>query len=83
MTACYTLAVVKTDLKMKDSNTKFWVQANENGVGKNVPHTGKTNYQFIQRETAKEFLNQLRKNNPETKFRLVICKEEYILVAWD
>jgi hypothetical protein len=72
-----------TDLKMKDSTTKFWVQANENGVGKNVPHTGNANYQFIQRETAKEFLNKLRENNPETKFRLVICKEEYTFGAWD
>jgi len=72
-----------TDLKMKNSTTKFWIQANEDGVGKNVPHTGRTNYQFIQRETAKEFLNRLRKNNPETKFRLVICKEDYTFGAWD
>jgi len=73
---------------MKISTTKFWVQANENGVGKNVPHTdkpkiGKPNYKFIQREKAKKFLVQLRKNNPETKFRLVICKEEYTFEAWD
>lgn len=67
---------------MIDSTTKFWVQAIENGVVKNVPHKGKIKYQFIQRATAKDFLSQLKKNNPETKFRLVYCKEVYTFGIW-
>lgn len=67
----------------KMTTTKFWIQANENGIIKNIPHTEGANYQFLQREKAKEFLFLLRKNNPDTIFRLVICKEKYTFGAWE
>jgi hypothetical protein len=63
--------------------TKYWIQALEDGQPKIVPHTGKNKYQFIQLKTANDFLNELRKNNPETQFRLVTCKEEYSNGPWN
>lgn len=40
---------------MKNSTTKFWVQANENGVGKNVPHTGKKIINLFNEKQQKSF----------------------------
>lgn len=64
-------------------NRTFWIEANEDGTARKVPHTGKKDCEFLNRETAKEFLMQLRTNNPETKFRMVICKQEIINGAWN
>lgn len=63
---------------MSNITTKFWVEVLENDEFKIVPHTGKKSYMFIDRIKAKEFLTGLRENNPDTIFRLVILKEEYI-----
>lgn len=68
---------------MKYSTTKFWVQANEDGIPKNVPHTGKKNYMFIDKDKAKKFLKDLQSNNEGFKFRLVTCKEEYTYDKWE
>lgn len=68
---------------MKHSTTKFWVQANEDGIPKNVPHTGKKNYMFIDKDKAKNFLKDLQTHNEGVKFRLVTCKEEYTFHKWE
>jgi hypothetical protein len=63
-------------------STTFWIEANENGTPKKVPHHGKKNCEFLNSGNAREFLQQLRTNNPETKFRMVTCKSQITAGPW-
>ena len=62
--------------------TTYWIEANEGGTAKKVPHDGKKNCEFLDPDNAKQFLQQLRTNNPETKFRKVTCKCQITAGSW-
>jgi len=68
-------------MTQKFSNTLYWVEANESGKGKIVPHTrketGDTYYKFMDRSQAKKFRDELIEYNTDTSFRLVKLTETY------
>jgi len=68
-------------MTQKFSNTIYWVEANESGEGKIVPHTrkenGETYYKFMDRSQAKKFRDELIECNTDTTFRLVKFTETY------
>jgi hypothetical protein len=62
---------------MATTTTTYWIEVNEDGVPKKVPHTGKKHCEFIDKAKAVDFLENLRANNKPTKFRLAKCTKVY------
>ena len=58
--------------------TKYFIQSQEEGTPKRVPHTPTTGAcDFLDKKMAEEFMNGLIKANPHTSFRM--CAAETIV----
>lgn len=68
---------------MQQTTIKYWIEVDENGTPKIVPHDGKKNYMFLIRKTAETFKKKLKKANPNNKFRLVVCKVTNNYCNWE
>jgi hypothetical protein len=64
------------------TTTYYSVQVNEDGSPKRVPHTGKTNCEFLDRKKALGFLEKLKKLNSDAEFRLLKRIETYKSEEW-
>lgn len=63
--------------------THYIVQVLDRGLPKNVPHTGRNNYEFWDRKQAIEFKNSLIQKKPKYKFRLVKKTTKYTPGKWE
>lgn len=68
---------------MEITSIKYWVEMNDKGTPKIVPHDAKKGYLFLIRKPAEKFLKNLRKSNPNSTFRLVICKVTNTYLSWE
>lgn len=64
------------------TTTYYSVQVLDDNFPKLVPHTGKKQCEFLDKKKAVDFLNKLKENNPNEKFRLLQRKEIYKPEKW-
>lgn len=64
------------------TTTYYSIQVLDESFPRLVPHTGKSNCEFLDRKKAVEFQNKLKLKNPENKFRLLKRTENYKFEAW-
>lgn len=68
---------------MSHSTSIYFVEVLEDGKDKRVPHTKGTKHtDFLDRASAKEFLDQLIANNSGYQFRLVKETTTYTYPEW-
>jgi len=65
------------------NTTYYSIQVLDEGFPKLIPHTKRGKHcEFLDKKKAIEFLNELRANNPNDKFRLLSRKETYKFDSW-